>query len=41
MDPIIVGYLALGLMTQLIVMGMQIAYVAPLVAFLGIIVLKG
>ena len=41
MDPIIVGYLSLGVMTILIVMGMQIAFVTPLVAFLGIVVLKG
>ena len=41
MDPLAVGYAALGVMVLLIVMGMRIAFVAPLVAFGGIAALKG
>ncbi|MCF8079668.1 MAG: TRAP transporter large permease [Desulfobacterales bacterium] len=41
MEPIIIGYLSLAVMTILIVMGMHIAFVTPLVAFMGIVFLKG
>jgi len=41
MDPLIVGCVALVIMVILIVLGMRIAFVAPLVAFGGIAALKG
>ena len=40
MEPILIGYIALAVMVVLIVMGMRIAFVAPLVAFCGIAALK-
>ena len=41
MEPLVVGYAALAVMVILIVLGMRIAFVAPLVAFGGIAALKG
>jgi tripartite ATP-independent transporter DctM subunit len=41
MDPLIVGCVALIIMVALILIGMRIAFVAPLVAFGGVAALKG
>jgi tripartite ATP-independent transporter DctM subunit len=41
MEPLFVGCVALAVMVLLIILGMRIAFVAPLVAFGGIAALKG
>ncbi len=41
MEPLTIGYMALIVMVILIILGMRIAFVAPLVAFGGIAALKG